>query len=103
MTRKGYLKHKHIIEPWANGARIGRKNRHGLDQGEVRGDPGWADKYEYYIIPEQQTRTVWINVYEGTCNFLPSKADAEFSRKPGRIACVEIDVPFHVGEGLEDG
>lgn len=55
-------------------------------------------------IPEKRTIKAWINMYEPrTANFSglwPSRADADANSGNLRIACIERELTYEVGEGL---
>jgi len=51
MTREEYLKHKELMEAWANGAEI--EGYFGRTYGWVHIDnPSWAEDFEYRIKPK---------------------------------------------------
>ena len=57
-------------------------------------------------VPEKRTVKVWINVYAPGSNdgdhLVPhmSLEDAQDCSAPGRIACIEREITYTVGEGL---
>lgn len=56
-------------------------------------------------IPEKRTIKVWMNIYgAGAINFSgfwPTRHEADSNRGGGRIACIEREITYTVGEGLE--
>lgn len=53
-------------------------------------------------IPETRTVRVWMNVYPNNLGTpYPARGEAELFKRSDRIACIERDITFTVGEGLE--
>ena len=52
-------------------------------------------------VPEKRRVKFWVNVYDGGLGAVwTSKKDADIERRSDRLACLEIDREFTVGEGL---
>jgi hypothetical protein len=55
----------------------------------------------YRIKPEKRKVDVWLNVYAKNPQCVhASRAEADASRGPGRIACLHIIQEYEEGEGL---
>ena len=99
-------KHKHcdVIKAWADGAEIEclKDIGSGPQFWEVIDYPRWDGSTNYRVKPQQQTRTVWVNVYrEGPgARTYHSKVDADVYADNYRIACVEVEIKYTDGEGL---
>jgi len=52
MTPEGYKKHKHLIEQWANGAKIQCPFVTNNNQWETLSSPSWNEEVTYRIKPE---------------------------------------------------
>lgn len=63
---------------------------------------GTEHPHDLVNIPEKRTVKVWINCYEkGFCQLQLSRAEADSSYGAQcRIACIEREITFEVGEGL---
>ena len=64
--------------------------------------PGVESDLDLIPVPEKRRVKGWLNVYENgvSVSLHKTKPDADFFRSDGRIACLEIDREFSVGEGL---
>ena len=62
----------------------------------------YQSEFDLIPVPEKRRIKFWVNVYEPfrTSVIHEDKASADAYANPDRIACLEIDREFPVGEGL---
>lgn len=62
------------------------------------------NEFDLVAVPETRTVKVWMNIYESNAGWFsgawPSKKEADSNRGGGRIACIEREITYTVGEGL---
>jgi len=67
---------------------------------------GFPDAHSLVNVPEKRTVKVWINIYgdgdkhDGVL-WRRDREQADSGAMVGRIACIEREITFTVGEGLE--
>ena len=71
MTRGAYLKHKDLIEAWANGAEVEAKTKYG-EWLLLVPNPSWSEDVEYRIKPKQ-TIAEWLE--ENNSDYVPDWND----------------------------
>jgi len=61
-------------------------------------------QWDLVNVPEPRTVKVWFNVYSGPLGWSGylTRSDADRTAAPSRIACIEREITFTVGEGLSD-
>lgn len=67
----------------------------------LRYGPSYPCNDDLVNVPENRTVKVWINVYDdGWFSASQTRRDANQNSTPQRIACIEREIEFTVGEGL---
>ena len=63
MNREGILEHKEAFDAWLEGAEIrGRVSTGGYPWYPIN-NPEWLPDWEYEVIPQRQTQTMYANIY----------------------------------------
>lgn len=62
---------------------------------------GCETSYDLVNVPEKRTQKVWLNVYpHGLGRMHKSREDVDRLGGSDRIACIEREITYEVGEGL---
>ena len=73
----------------------------------ARRNPDGTSFFKVYLedlinIPETRTDTFWLNIYPSGVAIHKSRRDAVRWGDETRLACVEHDITYTIGEGLDD-
>jgi hypothetical protein len=64
ISKESYLKHKDVIDAWANGAEIQFRSFNSDIWLTINGDPYWASAVDYRVKPAPRVpRVIYVNEY----------------------------------------
>jgi hypothetical protein len=79
---------------------VNTKTTHCLFADSGRGNRTHNLNNHFDILPETQTREVWVNVYSHGTTANQSRKEANDNAASDRLACIPVTLTFTEGEGL---